>query len=51
MKHPDLQPQQMQAEDQEPIISLGHSAAESDEFDYDFDYDPNEMYYALQNDL
>lgn len=37
--------------DFENIISINNSIdSDHEEFDYDFDYDPNEMYYALQNE-
>jgi hypothetical protein len=35
------------SEDLENIITINSDSADSDEMDYDFDYDPNEMYYAL----
>lgn len=33
--------------DFENIVSINDSNIDNEEFDYDFDYDPNEMYYAL----
>lgn len=42
----DLQTSDQQIGDElENIVSINSDAGE--EFDYDFDYDPNEMYYAL----
>jgi hypothetical protein len=41
----DVTPQAI-IEDAE-IITITSDCSDSDEMDYDFDYDPNEMYYAL----
>jgi len=39
-------PNQQAGDELDNIISI-NSSDTSEEFDYDFDYDPNEMYYAL----
>ena len=36
--------------DLQNIILINVGEPDSDELDYDFDYDPNEMYYALANE-
>ena len=37
-------------EDFDNIIRINNGYEDSDEQDYDLDYDPNEMYFALLNE-
>ena len=39
-------PNQQAGDELDNIISI-NTVDSNEEFDYDFDYDPNEMYYAL----
>lgn len=46
MRNDDFTPEVIDS-DIENIVSINSDSADNEEFDYDFDYDPNEMYYAL----
>lgn len=46
MKNQDLTPEVNAAQDFDNIVSINSPDA-GEEFDYDFDYDPNDMYYEL----
>lgn len=43
----DLEFTAPEVKEEQDIISMEYETSDNEEFDYDFDYDPNDMYYEL----
>lgn len=46
MRHDDSTPETI-GDNLDHIVSINSDSSDHEEFDYDFDYDPNQMYYEL----